>query len=52
MPSSITKKSQRWWFVVRAEESMLVQLERDWESIEVQTARMATDSSLTLCYCY
>ena len=41
-PGSITKKSQRWWFVVRAEESVLVQLERDWESIEVQTGWQLT----------
>ena len=41
-PGSITKKSQQWWFVVRAEESVLVQLERDWESIEVQTGWQLT----------
>ena len=42
VPGSMTKKSQRWWFVVRAEESELVQLEKDWVSIEVQTGWQLT----------
>ena len=41
-PGSTTSKSQHWWFVVRAEESVLVQLEKDWVSIQVQTGWQLT----------
>ena len=35
--SQTTRRSQCWWFVVRAEESVPVQVEKDWVPIEVQT---------------
>jgi len=33
-PDTVTK----WWFVVRGEESVLLELEREWNSIAMQTA--------------
>ena len=35
--SSSDKRVVRWWFVIRAEESALVQLQKDWHLVAMQT---------------